>query len=70
MGQPLNGYIIGALQEKRDRLRIPLVQSAITQRYAERHEEYSRAGGDERRKGQLSVEKFRYKKGILCQFCC
>lgn len=36
MGQPLNGYIIGALQEKRDRLRIPLVQSAISQRDAER----------------------------------
>lgn len=46
VGQPLNGYIIGALQEKRDRLRISLVQSAITQRDAERHEEYGRAGGD------------------------
>ncbi len=66
MGQPLNGYIIGALQEKRDRLRISLVPSAITQRDAERHEEYARAGEDERRKGQLSVEKFRYKEGILC----
>lgn len=66
MGQPLNSYIIGALQEKRDRLRISLVQSAITQRDAERREEYGRAGGDERMKRQLSVEKFRYKEGMLC----
>lgn len=38
VGQPLNGYIIGALQEKRDRSHISLVQSAIAQRDAERLE--------------------------------